>query len=229
MATNSEIRAWARSIGEKVSDRGRVSDELRARYERAHSNPVVKPFPKPSEVDDLPAEEFGFTIEVPDDEPSPAPVPPSSSGAPPDGGTPDPGPDEPPGHAGRDWQQKPRTRTRAKTGPPKLTQAIRGDILAKISLGLEIPGRVWQARDPVCGTAFVEQRPEIAQSLTQIVCQSPALVEWFTGPGGAFMLYLDLMAAVWPVVTMMLAHHVYHTVEAGPGEPVQPDYRQYAA
>ena len=104
MATNSEIRAWARDRGVRIGDKGPVSAQLRAEYERARGGGrVLQPFPKPSEVDDLPPEEFGLTIEMPDEDdasvPSGSPPPASPPDAPGDAGTPEPGEDEPPAHA----------------------------------------------------------------------------------------------------------------------------------
>jgi hypothetical protein len=62
------------------------------------------------------------------------------------------------------------------------------------------------------------------------VCDSPDLVAFFTGPGGAFMRYLALGAAVMPVVQVVAAHHVYHSIEeAAAGDPLAPGYEQYAA
>lgn len=136
-------------------------------------------------------------------------------------------PDPEPAHARKNWREK-----RGPGRPPKagrITVPVRNDINAKISFALEIPGRVWAARDPACGGMFVQQRGDIADALTEIVCQSPDLVAWFTGTGGAFMLWLNLAAACWPVATVVMAHHVYHSLE-GPGEDVQqPDFAQYAA
>ena len=138
------------------------------------------------------------------------PVPPAADPYPGAGGLPPAAPDEPPAHATRDWHARPGKPPRGR--PPKVTASARSDIAAKISLALEVPGRVWQARDPLCGGVFVAQREEIAGSLTSIVCQSPQLVAWFTGAGGSFMLMLDAMAAMWPVITVAMAHHVYHSV-----------------
>lgn len=38
-ATSAEIRAWARSVGLEVSDRGRIAAEVASSYERGHSTP----------------------------------------------------------------------------------------------------------------------------------------------------------------------------------------------
>jgi hypothetical protein len=191
------------------------------------------------------SEVFGDTIDV-DGDPPPTP---SAGPAPDETGETDthapsdhagpPGPDEPPAHTRREPRRRRRPIREADGGagprkPTRITVAIRGDIESKISFALEIPGRIWQARDPVCGTTFVEQRAEIATAMTEIVCGSPDLVDWFTGAGGQFMLYLNLAAACWPVATMVLAHHVYHTVAleeggAGYGPAGQPDLSRYAA
>jgi len=142
-------------------------------------------------------------------------------------GLPPAAPDEPPAHATRRWHDKHGGKS-SKARPPKITGAVRSDIDAKISLFLEVPARVWQARDPLCGGVFVAQRAEISASLTAIVCQSSDLVAWFTGTGGNFMLALDLMAALWPVATCAMAHHVYHSIDAG-DEGQAPEGVRYAA
>jgi hypothetical protein len=163
--------------------------------------------------------------------PSPQPVPgrPEYPGA----GAATPVPDEPPAHARRGWRNPPRAPSSPSSGgkrTTRVTASIRQDITAKIALPLEIGGRIWQARDPLCGGTFVDCRPDIAEAVADIVCDSADLVAFFTGPGGAFMKYLNLGAALWPVAEMVAAHHVYHTVELAEGEagPVQ-QHGQYAA
>jgi hypothetical protein len=222
MATDSEIRQWAKDRGAPVSTRGRVSDELRAEYETARSPASPRLLPSPAEI----AEDVGI-IDV-DDGALPGgagsgrPAPPAPEPEPEV-----PGEDEPPPHARREWR-KPRTRAKAKAAP-KITASIRDDIAGKIGFGLEIPGRIWQARDPLCGGTFIEQLPAITESLTNWVLRSPQLVTWFTSPAGSgFMLLLDTAAAVGPVASVVMAHHVYHTVELAP-EGEQPPQAQYAA
>jgi hypothetical protein len=170
-----------------------------------------------------------------EDGPGPGPGSPPVPIAPAAGGLPPPPPDEPPAHARRDWHRADGAARKAKAAkPPRITAAVRTDIDAKISFALEIPGRVWAARDPACGAVFLQQRAEISRALADIVVRSPQLVEWFTGAGGGFLQVLDLGAALWPVITMMMAHHVYHSIELDSegqdqGEPLQPDYSRFAA
>ena len=80
----------------------------------------------------------------------------------------------------------------------------------------------------MCGGRFLDQRDPIVDALTDIVCDSADLVAFFTGPGGAFMKYLNLGAAVWPVAEMVAAHHVYHSIALDDTEP-QPNPSTYAA
>jgi hypothetical protein len=196
-------------------------------WKRGHSSrgyAGLRSLPPPDAPDEA-FEDLGFA------EPEPEPVLEVSNPA--EDWQPPPFEPEPaPAHARREWRRPSPSGSKgrkAKT-PPKVTAGVRGDIDAKISFALEIPGRIWAARDPVCGGTFVQQRPEIASALTEIVCQSSDLVAWFTGPGGMFMLWLNLVAAAWPVATIVLAHHVYHSLDEGlVVDAQQPDYSRYAA
>lgn len=231
MATTSEIRQWLKEQGAAVGDKGALPARMIARYQAAHGGEQgPRLLPNPSDLDDLPPEDFGMVdVDAPLERESPsgsAPVPPLPVADP---EPPEPGEDEPPGHIRRDWQDAPKRASKPRAKLPRVTATVRSDIDAKISFALEIPGRIWQARDPVCGSVFIEQRPEIASALTEIVCQSPELIAFFAGGGGQFMLALNVMAALWPVVTVVMAHHVYHSIEAAPEAGDQPDYQQYAA
>jgi hypothetical protein len=96
----------------------------------------------------------------------------------------------------------------------RVTSAVRRDVEAKFGLMLEIPGRVWAVRDPWCGGAFLQQVPDIRSAGVELICQSPDLVAWFTGTGGGFMLWLNLVTALQPVALTAWAHHVTHAIGA---------------
>ena len=171
----------------------------------------VTPLPGPEEI----AEDYGIidVDDVRDGTPSPGGTG-SGPGAP---RSPAPGPqpedpDEPPAHARRDWRRGPQKRSR-NYKPPRVTAGVRADIDAKIRFALQVPGAIWQARDPLCGGTFVQQIPDVAEAFTDIVVESADLVAFFTGPGGHFMRFLKIGAAVMPVVEVVAAHHVYHSVE----------------
>jgi hypothetical protein len=205
------------------------------RFKRGHAS-RVRNRPQPLTASEIDAEDDGEIIdlgmiEIPD---IIEPVPGGSvhdRRAGDDPGTTPPGtePDEPPAHAERDWRKPPAPKARGRA--VRVTATIRADITAKIRMPLEIGGRIWAVRDPLCGGVFVQQVPDTADALADIVCDSADLVAFFTGPGGAFMKYLNLGAALWPVAEVVAAHHVYHTVrleDAQQGPPV-PDLSGFAA
>ena len=120
---------------------------------------------------------------------------------------------------------------RAKVPAPKIrvTAAIRKDVEAKIRFVLMPSAQLFAMRDPVCGSVAVEQEPEISSAFAEIVCDSPDLVAWFTGPAGGFMKYFRLVMAVQPVLMIGWAHHIAHAV-IDPAEMAdQPDYSAYPA
>jgi hypothetical protein len=113
---------------------------------------------------------------------------------------------------------------------PTVKAAVRRDILAKVSLPLETGAQIWKARDQVCGGRAVEVRPAVADALTDIICQSADLVDFFTGPAGGFMVYLKLGAALWPLAEVFFAHHVFgHGHGQAAEQQQQPDLSRYAA
>lgn len=169
------------------------------------------------------------TIEIADDlattQQAAAPAPPDTPPGPSYGEI----PDEPPAHARKKRRTKTTSEPKTAAKPLRVTAGVRADITAKIAMPLEIGGHIWSARDPLCGGVFLQQRPAIADALADIVCDSADLVAFFTGPGGAFMKYLNLAAALWPVVEVIGAHHVYHSVEIAPEEEADATQPAYAA
>lgn len=118
--------------------------------------------------------------------------------------------------------KEPRGKTSAAKTRIRVTAAVKRDVHAKIRFGLVPAGRVWQARDPVCGGTFLMQEPEISTALADIVCDSPDLLAWFTGPAGGFMKYFNLIMALQPVALTMWAHHIAHLGDQGEMDGQQP-------
>lgn len=197
-----------------------------AKWARGHfhrGEGTYAPLPDPGEVPDLEAM-------FPDEEEGPGVYGSRSVHEPPGGPElegladelePDPGPAD----LGR---ERPGVRTQAGT----VKAAVRRDIVAKLRFALGMPGEIWKIRDPVCGGAFVEQTPAMAEAWADFVIDSPDLLDWFTGPGGGFMKAIKIGTATWPVAEAVVRHHVIghghgerEHQAAGPG----PDLSRYAA
>jgi len=125
--------------------------------------------------------------------------------------------DRPPGRL----SDKGRPGPAPKPKGAKVTAATRKDVLAKIRFVLKPAAELWAIRDRLCGVVAVEQEPEISDSVAEIVCDSPDLLAFFTGPTGGFMKYFRLGMALQPVVFTAYAHHVIHQSHQGRlrGEP----------
>lgn len=120
--------------------------------------------------------------------------------------------------------------------PPKITQAVRKDIRAKVAMLLGIVAAGWEARDPHCGGALGMSIPDqenddettspgIATALTDIFCDSPDIVNWFT-TSGKYMKWLTLAMTLQSFVSTVIAHHITHRLR-DEGTP-EPDWSVYA-
>jgi hypothetical protein len=111
--------------------------------------------------------------------------------------------------------------------PKKITAAVKKDVQGKVALLSHLVASGWQARDPLCGAAAVEAVPEFSEALTDILCDSPDIVAWFTS-GGSYMKWLRLLMTLQPVATVAFQHHIAHTITLD--EDAQPqDWSGYAA
>ena len=95
----------------------------------------------------------------------------------------------------------------------KITAGVRRDVEGKLTFAMALSGQMWAMVDPVCSSVYMEQAPEIAKKLTPIICQSPDVVKWLTKSSN-FILWVDLFMAVWPVLTIVFAHHIAKTISA---------------
>ena len=201
------IRAWAKDNGwPDISDRGRLSPEVREAFEQAHGQPV--------EVDDMSAldesdldDDGGPAINAAMDDWEPGEVlaPPADL----DEARERAGRDPEPAHLrrgqGRGRKAEPRSREDAK--PVKVTRAVQADIEGKLAFWLSIPAEPWLRIDPYCGQAYADNVDQIALKMAPLVCQSPDLVRWFS-KSSTFIMWTELGIAVRPVVEAIIAHHV---------------------
>jgi hypothetical protein len=108
----------------------------------------------------------------------------------------------------------------------KVTAAVRRDVEGMLAFAFGMSGQMWSMIDPVCGGQALELGPNLAKKYTPIVCQSPSAVKFLT-KSGKFALYIDAAVATWPLVQVVVAHHLTKSVAVGAngqGSPVPNDY-----
>lgn len=112
----------------------------------------------------------------------------------------------------------------------RVTATIQRDVLAKIRMVTMPAAQMWAIRDEICGPVAVKQEPIVAAAFANIVCDSPDLLNWFTGAGGSYMKYFELAMALWPVLMVVWMHHIAHADRPPQGDATQPQQMQnYAA
>ena len=99
----------------------------------------------------------------------------------------------------------------ARNAPTRITKRIKDDIEGKAALGLSLISKVFEMRDPVCGSVLEQQVPAIAQAAVPLICKSPEMVRYLTKQGN-MTAWVDLIVALAPVFKIIGQHHVLHTV-----------------
>lgn len=187
-ADAAAVRQWAKESGLDVSENGRLSSDVYLAYDLAHglADDGVEAVPVGGQGD------------------APEPDVPSSDQVPP---APSPGPvyEQDPA------PKRPKASKQAKGAPAKITEAVRKDIRGKVVLLAAIPAGMFAQRDPVCGEVLEEQLPEISDAVTDLICDSPDLVVFFTS-GAGYMKWLRLAAACGPVASVMYQHHIVKSI-----------------
>lgn len=118
-----------------------------------------------------------------------------------------------------------------------VTATVRKDVRGKVAMFLTMFGAGWSARDEHCGQALLDAigdqttpagaSPGIATALTDILCDSPDIVAWFT-TGGSYMKWLTLATTLEPVLSMLFRHHIAHTVAEENEGQAPADWGMYA-
>ena len=146
------------------------------------------------------------------------------------GGPPEYASDPEPAKAPKSGKSGPRERR------PKVAEAVRKDIRGKTALGLSMLAAALASRVEECGPVAIEIVPDTADALADIFCDSPEVVAFFTTTGGGYMRWIKLAAAVQPLATVAVRHHLFTRKSRGGGpgqgwngETVPPDMSRYHA
>jgi hypothetical protein len=98
----------------------------------------------------------------------------------------------------------------------RITKRVRDDIEGKLGMIYGFVAMTLSAKDPICGTALADNAEAIVPKLVPFICKSPELVKWFT-KGGGYMAWFELLMVLWPVMQVVIAHHLTHSI----GRPEQ--------
>jgi hypothetical protein len=136
----------------------------------------------------------------------------------------DPGPDE----SARDDRSG---TVKPLEGQIVVTKQVAEDIQGKLAFLMSMPTAMLMPLDPVCFPIMQDNIPRITAALVPLICQSPDMVKFFTKSGG-FIMWLNLGVALWPVIQVIIAHHLTKSIsldENGKVSQNTRDFTQYAA
>lgn len=121
----------------------------------------------------------------------------------------------------------------------RVTKAIKEDIQGKLAMMFGFMAMGISMRDPFCGKAIGDNSDTIIPKLVPIICKSPDMVRWFTSKSSGYIVWFELMMVCWPVIQVIVAHHVTHTIGkpkgSGPtgqtimSDPLTPNFSAYRA
>lgn len=118
-------------------------------------------------------------------------------------------PDDPDGNI---WDRIDKEKARETV---QLPAGTRKDIEGKLAFMLTMTGNMVSIPDPVCGEALLKNTPQITKAVVPLLMQSPDVVKWFQKSSN-IMLYINLLMALWPVITTVFSHHAFKSDETAP-------------
>lgn len=125
----------------------------------------------------------------------------------------------------------PAARRTAKTprkAPAKPTKAVQTQVADALTMMITLPAGVLAFRDPICGSAILDQADEVVAKLVPIVCRNPAMLRWFT-EGAGYLDFFALATALFPIARTIWAHHVTHSIGIELDEGESEDFSRYTA
>lgn len=107
-------------------------------------------------------------------------------------------------------------RERSAPTPPKRpakapTKAVQTEVADALTMMITLPAGMLSLKDPICGTAILNQVDDVVKRLVPIICRNPAMLKWFTGSSG-YMDFIALATALAPIAKTIWSHHVTKSI-----------------
>lgn len=110
----------------------------------------------------------------------------------------------------------------------KPSQRIQKEIQDTLEAYLGIISTGWAMKDPVCGGVALDIVPNVAEKAVPLLARNPKIVAYLS-KGNNFKEVMDFALACLPLIQVVYAHHMAHTIGVGQNdEPVQ-NYNDYVA
>jgi hypothetical protein len=110
------------------------------------------------------------------------------------------------------WMNKPAPKVVKRA--VKVNKQIKDDMSAAVGMMMMVTGPAIMAKDPYCGTAFLENSQKITDAAIPLLCRSQTVVAFFSDTSeNGWLLWFQLAIALSPVVVAVGKHHIIKSVE----------------
>ena len=110
----------------------------------------------------------------------------------------------------------------------RVSARIQKEIQETVEAYIGIFSTGWALKDPVCGNVALEITPNIAEKAVPLLCRNPKIVSYLS-KGNNFKDIMDFVLAILPLIQVVYAHHMSHTISTGPEQEPVNNYADYTA
>lgn len=116
-------------------------------------------------------------------------------------------------------------RTHSRRG---ISARIQKEIQETVEAYLGILATGFAFKDPICGPVALDIVPNVAEKAVPLLARNPKIVSYLT-KGNNFKEVMDFALAVLPLIQVVYAHHMSHTISVGPDQEPVNNYNEYVA
>ena len=110
----------------------------------------------------------------------------------------------------------------------KPSARIQREVQDTIEAYLGVIATGWAIKDPLCGNVLADVTPNIAEKAVPLLARNPVIVKYLTKSSN-FKEIMDLALAILPLIQVVYAHHMSHTISVGQHEEQVQNYNDYVA
>lgn len=109
-----------------------------------------------------------------------------------------------------------------------VTARVQKEIQETVEAYLGIAATGFAMKDPICGGVALDIVPNVAEKAVPLLSRNPKIVAYLT-KGNNFKEVMDFALAVLPLVQVVYAHHMAHSIKMGAEQEAVPNYDEYRA
>lgn len=115
-----------------------------------------------------------------------------------------------------------------RTSSRRISARVQKEVQETIEAYLGMFAAGWELKDPLCGGVAAQIVPNVAAKSVPLLARNPKIISYLS-KGNNFKDVMDFVIAIAPLVQVVYAHHMSHTIRTGPEQEAVPNYGDYTA